>query len=128
LPRFSAEFERVAREWLTPAALQQTLETDGELDPTELTLGFAQEVAGQVWGQGFPLPLFDGEFTVLEQHRVGHKHSKLVLAATGKRLEAIAFNERGPLPLRIRAAYRPEVNHYQGLSSLQLIIERWEPN
>ena len=128
LPRFSAEFERVAREWLTPAALQQTLETDGELDPAELTLGFAQEVAGQVWGQGFPLPVFDGEFTVLDQHRVGDRHSKLVLEAAGLRLHAIAFNERGPLPPRIRAAYRPEVNHYQDLSSLQLVVERWESN
>jgi single-stranded-DNA-specific exonuclease len=127
LPRFSTEFERVAREWLSPAALQQTLETDGELDPAELTLGFAQEVAAQVWGQGFPLPVFDGEFMVLDQRRLGDKHSKLVLTAMGRRLDAIVFNEPGPLPGRIRAVYRPEVNDYQGLSSLQLILERWEP-
>jgi single-stranded-DNA-specific exonuclease len=127
LPRFSAEFERVAREWLSPAALQQTVETDGELDPGELTLGFAQEVAAHVWGQGFPLPVFDGEFKVLDQRRLGDKHSKLVLMATGRRLDAIAFNEPGPMPARIRAVYRPEVNDYQGLSSLQLILERWEP-
>ena len=128
LPRFSAEFERVAREWLSPAALQQTLETDGELDPAELTLSFAQEVAAQVWGQGFPQPVFDGEFTVVDQRRLGDDHSKLVLMATGTRLDAIAFNEPGPLPARIRAAYRPELNYYQGLVSLQLILERWEEN
>src|SRR5207253_8640546 len=63
LPRFSAEFERVAREWLMPAALQQTLETDGDLDPAELTMGFEQEVAGQVWGQGFQVQVFDGELS-----------------------------------------------------------------
>ncbi|HEY2969294.1 MAG TPA: single-stranded-DNA-specific exonuclease RecJ [Casimicrobiaceae bacterium] len=128
LPRFSAEFERVAREWLSPAAMQQTLETDGELDPAELTLGFAQEVAGLVWGQGFPLPVFDGEFSVIEQRRVGESHSRLVLKATGLRLDAIVFNEPGPLPVRIRATYRPEVSLYQGLASLQLVLERWEPN
>jgi len=126
LPRFSAEFERVAREWLSPAALQQTLETDGELDPAELTSRFAQEVAAQVWGQGFPLPVFDGKFTVVDQRRLGDDHSKLVLMATGKRLDAIAFNEPGPLPARIWAAYRPELNYYQGLVSLQLVLERWE--
>ncbi|HEX9275606.1 MAG TPA: single-stranded-DNA-specific exonuclease RecJ [Casimicrobiaceae bacterium] len=128
LPRFAAEFERVAREWLSPTALQQTLETDGELYPAELTLGFAQEVAAQVWGQGFPLPVFDGEFTVIEQRRLGDRHSRLVLTNTGRRLDAIAFNEPGPLPVRIRAAYRPEVSHYQGLASLQLVLEHWEPN
>jgi single-stranded-DNA-specific exonuclease len=126
LPRFSAEFERVAREWLSPAALQQTLETDGELEPADLTLAFAQQVAAQVWGQGFPLPIFDGDFSVVDQRRLGDKHSKLVLTATGGRLDAIAFNEPGPLPERIRAAYRPEVNQYQGLASLQLVVERWE--
>ena len=56
------------------------------------------------------------------------RRTMVVLAATGRHLEAIAFKEPGPLPLRIRAAYRPEVNHYQGLNSLQLIVERWEPS
>jgi single-stranded-DNA-specific exonuclease len=127
LPRFSAEFERVAREWLSPAALRQTLETDGELDPVELTLGLAQEIAGRVWGQGFPAPVFDGEFAVLEQRIVGEKHLRLGLGAAGRSCAAMLFNERGPLPERIRAAYRVDLHHYQGLSSLQLVIERWQP-
>jgi single-stranded-DNA-specific exonuclease len=127
LPRFRAEFERVAQEWLTPAFLRQTLETDGELGATELTLGLAQEIAERVWGQGFPGPLFEGEFSILEQRRVGEKHLRLLLSSAGRRCEAILFNEFGPLPERIRAAYRLEVNHYQGLSSLQLVLEYWQP-
>jgi single-stranded-DNA-specific exonuclease len=127
LPRFAAEFERVAREWLSPAALRQTLETDGELDPAELTLGLAQEIADRVWGQGFPAPVFDGEFAVLEQKIVGEKHLRLGLQAHGRARAAMLFNERGPLPERIRAAYRVELHHYQGLSSLQLVLERWQP-
>ena len=31
------------------------------------------------WGQGFPEPLFDGEFAILEQRVVGERHLKLVL-------------------------------------------------
>jgi single-stranded-DNA-specific exonuclease len=127
LPRFRAEFERVAQEWLTPAFLRQTLETDGELGATELTLRLAQEIAERVWGQGFPGPLFEGEFSILEQRRVGEKHVRLLLSTAGRRCEAILFNEFGPLPDRIRAAYRLEVNHYQGLSSLQLVLEYWQP-
>jgi len=127
LPRFSAEFERVAREWLSPAALRQTLETDGELGPAELTLGLAQEIATRVWGQGFPPPLFDGEFAVLEQRLVAEKHLRLSLLGAGRPCAAMLFNEPGPLPERIRAAYRVDVNHYQGLSSLQLVLERWQP-
>jgi single-stranded-DNA-specific exonuclease len=127
LPQFSAEFERVAREWLSPSDLLQTLQTDGELDPVEVTLGLAQQIAAQVWGQGFPSPVFEGEFGVVEQRLVGDKHLRLTLLAGGRPCAAIRFNEPGPLPGRIRAAYRVDVNHYQGLSSLQLVLERWEP-
>jgi len=30
-----------------------------------------------VWGQGFPAPAFQGEFTVQSQRLVGEKHLKL---------------------------------------------------
>ena len=127
LPRFSVEFERVARDWLSPAALLRTLETDGDLADAELTLGLARDIGAQVWGQGFPAPLFDGEFAVLEQTVVGGKHLRLALSGSGVRLNAIVFNEPGILPARIRAAYRPEVNNFQGLESLQIVIESWQP-
>jgi single-stranded-DNA-specific exonuclease len=127
LPRFSAEFERVAREWLSPAVLRPTIETDGELDPADLTVGLAQEIEARVWGQGFPGPIFDSEFSVLEQRAVGEKHLRLVLTGGGRRCDAMLFNEPGPLPERIHAAYRIEINRYQGLTSPQLIVEYWEP-
>jgi single-stranded-DNA-specific exonuclease len=127
LPRFSAEFERVARDWLSPAALLRTLETDGDLADAELTLGLARNIGAQVWGQGFPAPLFDGEFAVLEQAVVGGKHVRLAIRGSGARLNAIVFNELGVLPARIHAAYRAEVNHFQGLESLQIVIESWQP-
>jgi single-stranded-DNA-specific exonuclease len=128
LARFADEFERVAREWLTAAALKQTIETDGPLPSQELTLGLADQLAGQVWGQGFPAPAFDDEFAVHEQRLVAQKHLKLTLSREGVRFDAILFNDMGPLPGRIRAAYRPDVNAYQGLSSLQLIIDHWLPS
>jgi single-stranded-DNA-specific exonuclease len=127
LPRFSAEFERVGHDWLSPAALLRTLETDGDLADAELTLGLARDIGAQVWGQGFPAPLFDGEFAVLEQAIVGGKHVRLAIRGSGARLNAIVFNEPGVLPARIHAAYRPEVNHFQGLESLQIVIESWQP-
>jgi single-stranded-DNA-specific exonuclease len=127
LPRFAAEFERVAREWLSPTALRRTLETDGALDGAELTLGLAQSIAAEVWGQGFPAPLFEGEFEVLDQRVVGGKHLRLTLCGSGRRFAAIAFGEPGPLPPRIRAAYRLEANHFQGLDSLELVLESWQP-
>ena len=127
LPRFAEEFERVAREWLPPAALRKTLETDGELALEDLTLGLADELRARVWGQGFPAPVFEGEFTVIEQRVVGGEHIRAVLSRAGQRVDAIAFRTPGPLPARFRAAYRPERNDFQGVGSLQLVIDHWAP-
>jgi single-stranded-DNA-specific exonuclease len=126
LPDIAAEFERVAREWLPRTALSRAMETDGELAPSELTLDLVNDLRLKVWGQGFPAPVFDGEFEVLEQRAVGGEHVRAVLSQGGKHLEAIVFRTRGPLPDRLRAVYRPDRNDYQGLSSLQVVIEHWQ--
>jgi single-stranded-DNA-specific exonuclease len=127
LPSFAVEFERVARELLPPDALRQTLETDGELEPGELTLSLADALREQVWGQGFPGPLFDGEFTLIEQRAIGGEHVRAVLSCGARRVDAIAFNTRKALPGRLQAVYRPERNEFRGLSALQLVLEHCQP-
>ncbi len=127
LPRFVAEFERVAREWLSPAALREMVETDGELAPDEMTLDVARALAAGIWGQGFPAPVFEGTFAVTGQRLVGQKHTRLTLTRAGVRLEGIAFNELGPLPECVRATYRPEINRFQGQDALQVVVESWRP-
>jgi single-stranded-DNA-specific exonuclease len=127
LPAFSAAFEQIGREQLTPAQLQRTHETDGELARGELTLGFAETLRERVWGQGLPAPAFDDRFDVQSQRQVGGKHMRMVLGRAGERFEAILFNHVDPLPVRIHAAFRPEVNVWNGHASLQLTIEHWLP-
>ena len=48
------------------------------------------------------------------------------LPLDGRRFEAMLFNAEGPLPARVRMAYRPDINHYQGTASLCLIVEHWQ--
>jgi single-stranded-DNA-specific exonuclease len=127
LPRFVAEFERVAREWLSPNALREMVETDGELATDELTLDVARKLAAGIWGQGFPAPVFEGLFTVAGQRLVGQKHTRLTLTHGGVRMEGIAFNDRGPLPDLVHATYRPEINRFQGQDALQVVVESWRP-
>jgi len=127
LPEFSAAFEEIARGELTPAHLRRAVETDGPLAPGELTVELAQMLAARVWGQGFAAPTFDDRFVVGAQRIVGDKHLKLSLERGGERFDAIAFNQTGPLPARIHAAYRPDINEWNGLKSLQLVIEHWIP-
>ena len=127
LDAFRAAFERVAREWLTPADLQRRIETDGELEASSLTYEFARLLRDQVWGQGFPEPRFTGEFRVESQKVVGDRHLKCSLSAGGRRHEAIRFGSADPLPAAIRAVYRLDVNDYQGMQALQLVLEHVEP-
>ena len=126
LPRFAQGFEAVAREMLTPADLEQRIDTDGELSPRDLDIGFARLLAQQVWGQGFPEPRFCGDFEVAAQRVVGEKHSRLALLAEGRRYVAMLFNRADPLPTKIRAVYRLDVNEWQGEESLQLTLEHIE--
>ncbi len=127
LVRFTAAFEAAAGELIAPAALQRTVETDGELEIAYFTLEVAQMVENQIWGQGFPQPVFCDTFDVVSQRVVGGKHTKLRLAREGRRIEAIRFNSLEALPARIRAAYRLSVNEYNGLKSVQVNVEHVEP-
>jgi single-stranded-DNA-specific exonuclease len=124
--RFARGFEGVARELLSPAQLARSIETDGSLEPAYLDLGLARLLDHQVWGQGFPQPLFCDDFEVQGQRVVGDKHLKLKLARAGRTLEGMRFNALDPLPSQVRAAYRLSVEEFRGAQNLQLVIEHWE--
>lgn len=127
LPVFAAAFEAVARELLSPADLERVIETDGPLGPEEYQLEHALMLQEAVWGQGFPPPLFHGEFRVDGQRLVGEKHLKLRLSDNGLAADAMLFNHDEALPERIQATYRLEVNEWNGRMSPQLTLEHWCP-
>ncbi len=123
LDAFRAAFESVARERLTAADLERTIECDGELEAGAMSFEFARLLRDQVWGQGFPEPRFAGRFRVEEQRVVGERHLRLTLALGGQRFAAIRFGSAEPLPDAVHAVYRLDVNEFQGAASLQLVVE-----
>jgi single-stranded-DNA-specific exonuclease len=123
----SAFTEEVARH-LGEDDLTGKVLTDGELVAEDMTMELAQSLrAAGPWGQGFPEPLFDGRFEVLGSRIVGEKHLRLTLRQPqGRSLEAIAFNRAALQPAagsKVEAAYRLDINSYQGNQTLQLVIE-----
>jgi single-stranded-DNA-specific exonuclease len=124
--RFSEQFERAAGEMLPEETRLRVVETDGELEAAYHSLEVAQMIEAQVWGQGFPQPLFCATFAVESQRVVGERHLKLRLVKDGRRLEAMRFNSLDPLPPKVRAAYRLAVNEFNGLKSVQLNLEHTE--
>jgi single-stranded-DNA-specific exonuclease len=124
--RFAEAFERTAEELLPSEARSRTVETDGALDPAHCTLDLAATLGGQIWGQGFPQPLFCDTFTVESQRVVGERHLKLRLAKDGRRFEGMRFGSVDALPGQVRAAYRLAVNEFNGLKNIQLTVEHYE--
>ncbi len=126
LAEFEMLFERVARAWLPPAALTRTLETDGPLEAAYFGLTSARLLQEAVWGQGFPAPLFADEFDVVQQRLLKDKHLKLTLQQGRAHFDAIRFNHAAGAPDRIRAAFRLDINEWQGEANVQLVLEHFE--
>ncbi|MCU0973038.1 MAG: single-stranded-DNA-specific exonuclease RecJ [Burkholderiales bacterium] len=127
LADFAAAFEETVRGMLTPADLEQIIETDGSLAPEETTLDLAHRLDEETWGQGFPAPTFTDAFEVVDQRIVGGRHLKLKLARGSRRFAAVLFGRIDPLPRDIRAVYRVTVNEYSGSRALQLALDHWTP-
>ncbi|AUM11833.1 single-stranded-DNA-specific exonuclease RecJ [Ketobacter alkanivorans] len=135
LPRFEAAFDAEARRLLTRDDLTGELHSDGSLTEADIDLPVAHLLrnAGP-WGQGFPEPLFDGEFELLDQRIVGEKHLKLSIGLPSSKrvVDAIAFNvDLAKWPnrnlSRIYLAYRLDVNEFRGVQNAQLMVEHLEP-
>jgi single-stranded-DNA-specific exonuclease len=124
--RFQERFEETAARLLPESERARIVETDGELEAAYHSLEVAQMLDSQIWGQGFPQPLFCDTFAVESQRVVGERHLKLKLAKDGRRIEAMRFNSLEPLPARVRAAYRLAVNEFNGLKRVQLNLEHTE--
>ena len=124
LPDFRAALSRQAAHFIEPSLLQQELVSDGELLPHELDLPHALLLRdGGPWGQGYPEPLFDGEFEVVRTRIVGERHLKLLLSAHGRRLDAIHFGGAAePAQGRVRLAFRLEPDRYRGGDAVQLVV------
>ncbi len=127
---FKETFESIARELMTEETLQRQLAHDGFLSPEFIEPEFGTLLSNETWGQGFPAPVFYGEFEVISQSLLQGKHLKLQLkalkengASDSKTLNGIWFSRAQTLPNRSKLAYRLVTDHFQGVARAQLHIE-----
>ncbi len=126
LARFQALFESAVHSLIDPADLTRNLETDGALEDSLYSLETARLLEREIWGQGFAAPVFDDTFRVENQRILKDKHLKLQLRKGSTRIDAIQFNRADPAGPSIHAAFRLAVNEYNGVSSIQLMLEHFE--
>ena len=132
LAAFQTAFLAQVGSMLDPALLQAELLSDGELAPEDFCHASAEALReGGSWGQGFPEPVFDGEFEVLDWRVAGERHLKLSLRIEGRQapLNAIFFGgwHEQPPPARVHLAYRLCPDDYRGGTAIQLLVEHCQP-
>ncbi len=132
---FQQRFAELVEQWLGEEQLTGIIWSDGELTNDELSLETAQLLReGGPWGQGFPEPLFDGCFRILQQRLLKGRHLKLLLEPIngGPILDAIAFNVDNRLwpdnsIQKVQLAYQLDINQYKDKCNVQLLIRHIWP-
>lgn len=119
LARFEQAFEEAAHTIGTEALGVAELPTDGSLPLEALTLATVGKLEGEVWGQGFPPPVFLDAFTVTEQRLLKEAHLQLKLRRARQSCEAIFFGHAEPLPSEVELAYRPIRDAWNGVERLR---------
>ncbi|QWE21996.1 single-stranded-DNA-specific exonuclease RecJ [Polynucleobacter sp. AP-Jannik-300A-C4] len=127
--KFDAVFQNVANELLNDELLERRHIHDGSLDLSEFTPETGDLLAEEIWGQGFPQPIFYGEFEVGQQSLMKEKHLRLQLRPIGdgqlasKPFAGVWFNRTQPLPAKAKLAYRLVTDRFQGQARVQLMVE-----
>jgi len=131
--KFESAMKEVTEQMTQGHDWSHVLWTDGALQGDEFTMELAEQLRQSTpWGQGFPEPLFDGVFEVVEARIVGETHAKLRLKPIDSSavIDGICFgylDTHESLPEgQIRAAYRLDVNEFRERLTLQLMIQTIE--
>ena len=133
LERFGKAISQITDEFTQSHDWSQTIWTDGSLSADDFTIEMAELLRqSSPWGQGFPEPVFDGNFEVMETRIVGLTHLKMRLRPTNSNqlVDGICFgymeNNKQEPSGHVRLAYKLDVNEFRDRLTLQLIIQHIE--
>lgn len=135
LDKFRELLEIVITEQLDLKVLEQTIETDGEINNEDFNYSIAKLLKDSgPWGEGFIEPTFDGEFIIHQQRIFAEKHLKLVLEPKngGPIIEGICFNVNltkwpDQTIKEAKIVYHLDVNEFRGNQTLKLMIRHIWP-
>ena len=134
LEPFRRAFDEEVCRHLAAEELYGRIYSDGELQPEQMNMELAELIRSSgPWGQGFPEPVFDGVFEIVQRRIVGERHLKLVLKPPqgNDEIDAIAFNtvdsDWPDRVNRVQVAYRLDINEFRNRRNLQLMLEHIQP-
>ena len=120
---FREEFEVIAKKLLTEDILERYVLSDGEIPVDWINLDFAEKLATEVWGQGFPEPQFSGRFNIKSQKLIKDQHLKLELERDGVAFDAMWFFQSEIFKTnQIDVVFTIEPGEYRGDMFVQMQI------
>lgn len=134
LERFAEAFEATVKLALGSQAPRTIMYSDGSLHIDDHTLEVASALQfGGPWGKGFEPPQFDAYWRIADLRTLAGSHLRIMFVDANNAQSlpsAIWFRGAGQLELRrgqiVRVLYRLELNHYDGHTRPQLLVEHIE--
>lgn len=127
LEAFRRAFLAAADARLPVDARRAELWSDGPLAGPDYSRALAEQLrqAGP-WGQGFPVPLFDDRFELVDWREVGRGHLKMQLRhlESGQDLAAIQFGglAAGPPSAQLHLAFELDLDDFRDRHGVQLLV------
>lgn len=123
LDEFRVEFDKSVHEIVGEMALNNLKYLDFELPGQEINLENANLLLDGIWGQGFPSPLFFGEFRLLTQKVLNGGHLKLTVEKDGQEIDAIWFHQSNIIEDEfVNLVYTLSINDFRG-QKVQLLVD-----
>ena len=121
--KFSQVFEQIAQNLLSEDDLSLNVDIDDSILDEDLDYETVALINKEIWGQGFTSPLFFDDFEVISQKLIAEKHTKFILRKNIRNYDAIFFNNDQIQADTISVVYSIEVNDFNGIKAIQMIIK-----
>lgn len=124
LNEFCELFEESVKIFSDGKDLLNVKEIDLNLHGSQINLENAEAIRDEIWGQGFPPPLFVGEFNIVEQRILKDAHLKLKLEKDGNYFEGIWFFTSEKLEVeKANFVYTLGINEFLNNKTVQIMVE-----
>lgn len=121
---FSKEFDHAVSEIVGGRNLSNVREIDMDLPSEFIQLDTAAAIQDEIWGQGFPYPIFKGRFKIADQKVLKDAHLKLKLEKDGQEFDGIWFFTNAMVQENeVEMAYSLGINEFLGKANLQIMVE-----
>lgn len=121
---FCTLFEEAINHFTEGKVLKNVKEIDLDLSSEHMNLDTAYAIGDEIWGQGFPQPLFKGTFNIVEQRLLKDVHLKLKLEKDGYYYDGMwFFHEQLIDKDQITVAYSLGINKFMDNVTLQIMID-----